>query len=344
MKLSRIFTIIAIAFSSILLYSQALKSVDVAATPDKGLQIRSFNGFQQPGYDMPVISVRINGKCYSTLEAKKSSEKEAVLNDKLKISVENIAPVKSGGFNMKVRIVNTSKDTLTLSNIVPFGETKKNVYLTAGEKGFYLSRAFIYRPGFSPVNVTLPDNAWGIGVGIVDVDNGSSVVALTRIDKPACSKTSLHRFESVVYPGGTLVYNMWMDSYIGRWQEGLRLMLQKNMLYDVEPGTFDNWMYERADLKWVRESFVGHFISAWHSYFYDGEKRIYTYDKFNEQAKKYFGGNDIVVLWSGFPVLGMDQRNQWDLTRSLPGGIKKLNEIATKGMKDGIHLMTCYKP
>lgn len=344
MKLSRIFITIVLACSSFLLYSQALKSVDVAATPDKGLQIRSFNGFQQPGYDMPLISVRINGKCYSTLVAKKSAEKEVVLNDKLKISAENISPIKSGGFTMKVRIVNISTDTLTISNIVPFGETKKNVYLTSAEKGFYLSRAYIFRPGFSPVNVTLPDNAWGIGLGIVDVDNGSSVVALTRIEKTACLKASLHRFESVVYPGGTLVYNMWMDSYIGRWQEGLRLMLQKNMLYDVEPGTFDNWMYERSDLKWVRESFVGHFISAWHSYFYDGEKREYTYDKFNEQAKKYFGGNDIVVLWSGFPVLGMDQRNQWDLIRSLPGGVKKLHEIASSGMADGIHLMTCYLP
>jgi len=344
MKIIQLITVSFFVFFPLNLSSQALKSIDVAATQDKGLQIRTFNGFQQLGYDLPFVSLRINDKVFSSLEAKIIGDKGTTLDNRLQLTVENIAPLKSGGFNMKLRIKNISNDTLKISNIVPFGESKKQIYLTSGDKGDPLSRAFIYRPGFSPVNVTLPDNSWGIGLGIVDVDNGSSVVALSKIDKTACSKVGLRRFYSSLYPDGVIVCNVWMDSYIGRWQEGLRLMFQKNMLFDVEPGTFDNWMYERADLKWVRKGFVGHFISAWHNYFYDGEKGKYTYFDFDHNIQKLFGGNDVMVLWSGFPVLGLDQRNQWDLMRALPGGVEQIRKISSQGLKEGMHLMTNYKP
>lgn len=325
------------------LSAQALNSLNIT-TAEKGLMVKNFNGFQQPGYDMPLLSVRLNGTCFSSLDAKPSGNNEVMLHNKLMIKVEDIQPLKSGGFSMKVVLQNTSKDTLTVSNIVPFGESPKQVYLTSWDKGDRLSRAFIFRPGYAPVNVTVPDNAWGMGLGIVDVDNGSSVVSMTRIDKQQSTGVALRRFESIIYPDGKLVSTFWMDSYIGRWQEGFRLMLQKNMLYDIEPGTFDNRMYEREDLKWIKYGFVGHFIWAWHNYFYDVNQQTYTYESFREQAKEYYGGDDNIILWTGFPVLGLDQRNQWDLTRSMPGGVKKLREISDRGLKEGMRLMTNYKP
>ena len=166
---------------------------------------------------------------------------------------------------------------LTIGNIVPLGESDKQVYLTSlAGKGDGLSRTHIFRPGLAPANVTLPDNAWGIGLSIVDVDNGNSVVALARPDKNAFSNVSARRFDNVMNPGSKMVYDVWMEAYVGRWQEGFRIMFAKNMLYDVEPGTFDNTLFEREDLKWVRYGFVGHFASAWHNYFYDVDKGVYV--------------------------------------------------------------------
>lgn len=326
------------------LSAQALSSLNITTTSEKGLMVKNFNGFQQPGYDMPLLTARLNGTLFSSLNGKPSGDNEVTIQGKLTIKVEEIQPLNSGGFSMTVILQNTSKDTLTVSNIVPFGESPKQVYLTSWDKGDRLSRAFIFRPGYAPVNVTLPDNVWGMGLGIVDVDNGSSVVSMTRIDKLQSTGVALRRFESLIYPGGKLVSTFWMDSYIGRWQEGFRLMFQKNMLYDIEPGTFDNRMYEREDLKWVKYGFVGHFISAWHNHFYDVETQTYTYDAFREQTKQYYNGDDYMILWSGFPVLGMDQRNQWDLVRALPGGVKRLREISDTGLKEGMRLMTNYKP
>ena len=326
------------------LSAQALKTIDISVSEKRGLQLKSFNGFQQPGYDIPLISLRLNGKLYSSLDAPRLNKNEVVIKNALALSVINIKNLESGGFGMEVKIRNISKDTIKVTNIVPFGESDKQIYLTHFEKGDPLSQSFLFRPGYAPVNVNLPDNAWGIGLGIVDVDNGSSIVALAKINKKDSEDVGFGRFQSTLYPGSTLACNISMDSYIGRWQEGLRLMFQKNMLYDLSPGTFNNHLYERQDLKWINHSFVGHFVSAWHNYFYDAEKQQLTYKDFDTNTTKNFGGDDYMVLWTGFPVLGLDQRNQWDLMRAMPGGVRQLRQISDNGLKEGMHLMTNYTP
>lgn len=324
--------------------AQALKSIDVSTSDKKGLWIKNFNGFQQPGYDLPLLSLRLNDRLYSSLGAPVKDENSVAIDNKLLLSVTGTNLLSSGGIEMEVRIVNNSADTVRVSSIVPFGESDKQVYLTHLPKGDPLAQSFLFRPGYAPVNVTLPDNSWGIGVGIVNVDNGSSIVALAKINKSKSQHVGFRRFQSFLYPGSVLVCNLWMDSYIGRWQEGLRLMFQKKMLYDLEPGSFDNHLYERADLKWINHSFVGHFVSAWHNYFYDGEKNLLTYTDFDKNIRKNFGGDDYMILWTGFPVLGLDQRNQWDLIRAMPGGVAGLRKISASGLKEGMHLMTNYTP
>lgn len=324
--------------------AQALKAIDIETSNNKGLQIITFNGFQQPGYDLPLLSLRIDGELYSSIDAQRAGENEVTIKNALALSTRNIRPIPSGGISIDIKIRNLSKDTIEISNIVPFGESNKHVYLTHLEKGDPLSQSFIFRPDYAPVNVTLPDNSWNIGIGIVDVDNGSSIVALSKINKSESENVKLRRFKSILYPGAVLTCNLWMDSYIGRWQEGFRLMFQKNMLYDAEPGKFDNHLYERSDLKWINHSFVGHFVSAWHNYFYDGEKNILTYRDFEANTLGNFGGDDYMILWTGFPVLGLDQRNQWDLMRSKPGGVEQLRRISDDGLKKKMHLMTNYTP
>ena len=59
-------------------------------------------------------------------------------------------------------LLNRSKDTLEIWNVVPFGEAPDRVYIT-GLGRHHLSRTHLFRPGPQPVNVIVPDNAWNLG-------------------------------------------------------------------------------------------------------------------------------------------------------------------------------------
>jgi formylglycine-generating enzyme required for sulfatase activity len=247
------------------------------------------------------------------------------------------------GLKAEITFMNLTRDTLRVGNLVPFGESDKHVYIT-GKGKHSLSRTHLFRPGYEPVNVIVPDNAWELGFATVNVDNGSSICALARRITESVRNATRRRFETVIYPGGSVSYNIWMDSYIGTWQEGVRLMFQERMLYDVEPGTFDNYMYENDALKWIRRAYVGHFVSAWDQYLYSWEKQQYTLPEFEEQNRPLFGGDDYNIIWHGFPMLGMDQRNQWDMFRDMPGGAGRLKELSGQSSGRGSSFMTAYNP
>lgn len=328
-----------------LCFSQKLTRIDIHTSDKEGIKIEHFNGFQQPGYPLPLLSFRMDKKVLNTLSGKKVSENEISIENKIGISFSNPSLLQEGGFALNVTFRNISKDTLKIGNVVPFGESGKHVYLTAGEKGQPLSRSYLYRPNYAPVNVTLPDNLWELGMGIIDIDNGSSVVAIARRDRTNSINFRAGRFETTLYPGGILSYNLYMDSYMGRWQEGLRLMFNDRKLYDLPAGKkFDNTLYEREDLKWVRHMYVGHFTQYWNNYVYDTVKEKYILDDFDSLTRKYFGGNDHYMVWCGWPVIGLDQRNQFDLTRALPGGIAKQKEMTDRYKKMGTRVFTHFNP
>lgn len=319
--------------------------MDISATDKQGLRINHFNGFQQPGYPLPLVSFRLNKELKSSLEGKRTADNEVCINGQIKLSYQKPVALKEGGLMIDIALENISTDTLKIGNVVPFGESDKHVYLTAGEKGQPLSRSFLYRPGFVPVNVTLPDNLWDLGMGIVNVDNGSSIVAIARKNRENASQVRMGRFENVLYPSGRVTYTLYMDSYIGRWQDGVRLMFNQRKLYDFPTGyAFDNTMYEREDLQWVRHGYIGHFTQYWNSYIYDTESERYVFDDFDALCRSYFGGNDHYMVWCGWPVLGLDQRNQFDMTRALPGGLKGQKELTSKYKRQGTHIFTHFNP
>ncbi len=91
------------------------------------------------------------------------------------------------------------------------------------------------------------------------------------------------------------------------------------MLYDVEPGEFDNTLFEREDLKWVRHAYVSHLMQAWDNRLFDEADGKYHLEDFLKQGRSWYGGDDFTGIWPTWPTLGIDQRNQWDLFRDLPG-------------------------
>jgi formylglycine-generating enzyme required for sulfatase activity len=242
-----------------------------------------------------------------------------------------------------VTFKNISHDTIQLHNIVPFGESDKHVYITGkGKHG--LSRTHLFRPGYNPVNVIVPDNAWELGFSAIKTSEDSGVCALVRRDRSSIKNGRLSRFETVLYPEGEISYTLWIDNYLGDWQEGLRLMFQERMLYDIEPGTFDNSLLARKDLQWFRNTYITHLMMTWDRRFYDYADGKSYLNEFLEKGKRLYGGTDVLGIWPTWPALGMDERNQWDMFRDLPGGFAGLRRMSDMCRTKGTRFFICYNP
>lgn len=305
----------------------------------KGIEVTTLNGTNLTPA-LPLISFRIGEKLFTSQEAKTDNGKNRI-SGVAEISWQ-IVPY-SYGSKVKVKFTNISSDTVLLHNVVPFGESSDHVYIT-GEGNHGLSRTHLFRPGFDPVNVIVPDNAWELGFTAMELSDGKKACALVRRDVASITGGKRRRFETQLFPKGTVEYTLWTDSYEGNWQEGLRVMFQQRMLYDVEPGKFNNAMFARDDLKWVRHAYVSHLIQNWDNFYYDYTDGQFHLEDFVKKGRSLYGGDDFIGIWPTWPTLGLDQRNQWDLFRDLPGGMEQVKKLAAMCNQYDTRLFICYNP
>ena len=227
------------------------------------------------------------------------------------------------GWNCEISFENTGTDTVIISNVVPFSADDSSVYIT-GKGPWDLARAYLFRPGFRPVRVILPDNAWELGYLSFNAGNDISVCALARRQQTTGGQKK--RYETVLPPRTKVDYLIYADVFKGDWQNGLRLMFRDRYLFDLDQ--FDNKLFEREDLRWIRESYIIVLQMAWDREIYDRQTGKYTYTDELKKWNEQFNNIDVFGIWPTWPRLGLDQRNQWDMYRDLPGGTEQLKTIA----------------
>ena len=52
-----------------------------------------------------------------------------------------------------------------------------------------------------------------------------------------------------------------------------------------------------------------------------------------------YGGVDSLLLWQGYPNIGLDDKNQFEMTASLPGGLAGLKDLVSQVIQGC--LLTC---
>ena len=85
--------------------------------------------------------------------------------------------------------------------------------------------------------------------------------------------------------------------------------------------------YLNPDLAWTQRTFSQVQLLVWDRSIYDPETRRYTPEKFLAETERRLGPIDAVLLWHVYPNLGVDDRNQFDLLRDLPGGLPALKKL-----------------
>lgn len=295
----------------------------------------------KPDINRPVFSFRHNGR-YAT-----SADVEVgfvtgnyVMNwaGGLQVLLRNHG-IGHPGVKWEVLFENRGLDTITISNVVPFGEDKGSVFIT-GSGPRDLARAWLHRPGYRPLRVILPDNAWEMGFMTYQISYTRSVAAIARRVK--VEGAARGRYETVLPPGGKVVYDIYSELFSGNWQDGLKLMFRDRFLYEIEE--FDNELYERKDLDWIKGSYLVVLQYPWDIEYYDRFSGRY---RFGETLKEYndlFGYIDVFGIWPTWPRLGLDQRNQWDLYRNLPGGVDQLRNFSRLLRQYNSRLFIAWNP
>lgn len=292
-------------------------------------------------YDRPLYSFMLNNVKRNSKEAtalKTGNEYTQLYDDVLQttfIVTDSSGITWSGDLNFR----NIGTDTLFISNLIPFGEDSSSVQIT-GKGPADLARAYLFRPGYRPVRVILPDNAWEMGYSSFNCGNNYSVCSVVR--RQGIDKGQKKRYDTILPPGASVHYKIYAELFTGEWQNGLRQIFRDRYIFDVDK--FDNSLFERADLSWIRESYLIVLQMAWDREFYDRFSGKYTYAEFLKKYKTLFGNLDVFGIWPTWPRLGLDQRNQWDLYHDLPGGTDQLRSFVRMSQMVGTKFFISYNP
>lgn len=356
-----------------------LKQITLGLSPKDGLVIRSLklaDGREIiPASSLPLFSLLLSEKIFSAAEVRPEGGKEITvtfssdnstspdfnfkLGDKLRATInrkESVYP----GLSLTLRLENTGREKEKVENLVPLAEGPDRVYITAGLPNkwpHYLSRTLLYRPGKKPLGILLPDNAWHLGFCDLKVAEDLYLTSLARRDRS--EKAEIRRWAATLEPGGWLEYNLHFDVHPAPaglhsgpasellfppepWFGGLRMMFRQRYLYDLEK--FDPSLYERQDLAWVRKAYLMLLQFAWDHTYYDRQQQKYTFYENLQAWDRLTGGVDIYSLWPTWPRLGLDQRNQWDMYRDLPGGLSELKKQVAYVHQKGKKYFISYNP
>jgi gamma-glutamyl hercynylcysteine S-oxide synthase len=92
-------------------------------------------------------------------------------------------------------------------------------------------------------------------------------------------------------------------------------------------------------LQWAQSSFIQSRMMVEDDYFYDPAAGKYTVDRYLDDLEKRYGGIDAVLIWPTYPNLGIDNRNQHDMIRSMLGGVPGVKQMIADFHRHGVRVL-----
>lgn len=97
--------------------------------------------------------------------------------------------------------------------------------------------------------------------------------------------------------------------------------------------------YEATDAHWARSCYSVAQVWLWDERLFDHSGQRFTVDAFLDSTADH-GGFDGVVLWHAYPIIGIDNRNQFDFYRDVPG----LTDVVERFHERGLRVFLDYNP
>lgn len=102
---------------------------------------------------------------------------------------------------------------------------------------------------------------------------------------------------------------------------------------------YDGSAYEVLDTRWASRAYAVAQVWLWDERLFDHARQRFTVDAFLDAIEDQ-GGLDAVVLWHAYPIIGIDDRNQFDYYRDVPG----LDLLVAEFRSLGIRVFIDYNP
>jgi hypothetical protein len=103
---------------------------------------------------------------------------------------------------------------------------------------------------------------------------------------------------------------------------------------------YDGSLYDVPGLAWTQCCFSCALVWLWDDLLFDHDAGRFTPDRLLDEGERDFGGYDALVLWHAYPVIGIDERNQFDFYRDVPG----IRELVAALQARGVRVFVDYNP
>ena len=104
-------------------------------------------------------------------------------------------------------------------------------------------------------------------------------------------------------------------------------------------------VYDEPALRWARTSFVQTQVMAHEKLLFNRSSGQYTVDRYLADVHARYGGVDSVLVWYPYPNIGVDDRNQFQLLDSMPGGgVAGVRDMIAGFHREGVRVLLPYNP
>jgi iron(II)-dependent oxidoreductase len=102
--------------------------------------------------------------------------------------------------------------------------------------------------------------------------------------------------------------------------------------------------YDNAHLTWTQTSYVQAQVHPFDLALFSPTTGQFTVSDFLDGLRRKYGGLDSVLLWNTYPNIGIDDRNQYDFWRAVPGGLTGFARMIAAFKAEGVRTLVPYNP
>ena len=135
------------------------------------------------------------------------------------------------------------------------------------------------------------------------------------------------------------------------WLSSMRAMRTAcNARIGFDPHNASRTLFDDPALAWTQTAYIGPQMHPYDKYFYNATLgngtggRGYTVDRWLDDLNARYGGIDKALVWPTYTNIGIDDRNTWELIRSMPGGTEGIRAVVAQLKARGVSVLWPYHP